>query len=102
MFPERLKEIRKTNKLNQTELAKGIGVTNQTVSNWENSNIAPSVEMVIKIADFFQVSTDFLLDRNQDLNIGVKGLSLEHVVHIQAIVNDLQKSNEEQKKSNNI
>ena len=40
----------------------------QSVSNWENDNIMPSVETLKKAADFFHVSTDYLLGRTDDLN----------------------------------
>ena len=61
MFNERLKSIRESHSMNQIKLAQRLGVSKQSVSNWENDNIQPSIEMLIKIARLFSVSTDYLL-----------------------------------------
>ena len=54
MFPERIKYLRQTQGLNQVQLADKLGTTKQSISNWENDNIVPSVDMLEKIADFFR------------------------------------------------
>lgn len=99
MFSVRLKELREAYKLNQTELGEILGVTNQTVSNWENENIAPSIEMVEKIANYFKVSVDYLLFRTDSLTIKVNNLTLEQIAHVQSIVNDIEELNRKIKKS---
>lgn len=99
MFSVRLKELREAYKLNQTELGEILGVTNQTVSNWENGNIAPSIEMVEKIANYFKVSVDYLLFRTDSLTIKVNNLTLEQIAHVQSIVNDIEELNIKIKKS---
>lgn len=99
MFSIRLKELREAYKLNQTELGEILGVTNQTVSNWENGNIAPSIEMVEKIANYFKVSVDYLLFRTDSLTIKVNNLTLEQIAHVQSIVNDIEELNRKIKKS---
>ena len=58
---ENIRKLRTATGINQVEFAKRMGVTKQCVSNWENDNILPSVEMLVKIAEFFGVSTDSLL-----------------------------------------
>ena len=78
MFPERIKYLRQTQGLNQVQLADKLGTTKQSISNWENDNIVPSVDMLEKIADFFNMPIDFFFNREIDisnLNIGhqVKG-----------------------------
>ena len=60
---ENIKKLRMAKGLNQVEFAKSLSVTKQCVSNWENDNVIPSIEMLCKIADFFEVSTDYLLGR---------------------------------------
>lgn len=99
MFSVRLKELREAYKLNQTELGEILGVTNQTVSNWENGNIASSIEMVEKIANYFKVSVDYLLFRTDSLTIKVNNLTLEQIAHVQSIVNDIEELNRKIKKS---
>lgn len=89
MLNKKIKELRVSHNLSQVDLAKMLSVTKQTVSNWENNNIQPSVDMLVKIADCFSVSTDFLLGRENRLYIEVDGLSQKEVAHIQQIVKDL-------------
>lgn len=60
------------------------------VSNWENDNILPSIEMLVKIANFFEVSTDYLLDLDKKRTLDVENLTEIQISHIQLIVNDLR------------
>ena len=61
MLNETIRVLRQAARLTQVDLAKAMGVSKQCVSNWENDNIQPSVEMLVRLAQYFRVSTDFLL-----------------------------------------
>ena len=63
MLSKRIYELRISFNWTQVQLSQKLGVTKQTVSNWENDNIQPSIEMLVKIADYFNVSVDFLIGR---------------------------------------
>jgi len=89
MLNENIKRLRMARGLNQVEFARIMGVSKQCVSNWENDNIMPSIEMLIKIADFFNVTTDYILGRNERIYIDVTGLSDEQISHISLIVSDI-------------
>lgn len=89
MLNENIKKLRTANNLTQVELAADLGVSKQCVSNWENDYIQPSIDMLIKIAKYFKVSTDFLLDLNDTNQINVSGLSDREIAHIRLIVDDL-------------
>lgn len=75
----------------QVELASKLSVTKQTVSNWENDNIQPSIEVLIKLANFFGVTTDYLLCRDDIPRLDVSGLSKQEISHINMIINDIKK-----------
>lgn len=60
-FGDRLKELRLENGLQQQELGAILSVNQRTVSNWERSVCEPDYDMLVKIAKFFEVSTDYLL-----------------------------------------
>ena len=90
MLCENIKKLRLSRGLNQVEFAKEIGVSKQCVSNWENDNVMPSIEMLCKIADFFLISADLLLGRTKEKAIDVSGLSDEQISHISLIINDLK------------
>ncbi len=91
MLNIRIRELRMAHGLNQVELAKKLSVRKQTVSNWENSNIQPSVDMLERIADCFSVTTDYLLGREDKIKICVDGLTDVEVAHIEQIIQDLRK-----------
>lgn len=63
MFADCLKSLRKARKINQTSLADTFGVSQATIASWEAGRRQPDFETLLKIADFFQVSTDYLLGR---------------------------------------
>lgn len=54
-------ELRKENNLSQAELAKHIGVTQKAIDFWEKGINEPKASYIIKLAQFFNVSTDYLL-----------------------------------------
>ena len=62
----RLKELRTKHGMSQIEFAKKFNVAQNTVSNWENGNRQIDSETAIKLADFFDVSTDYLLSRTDN------------------------------------
>ncbi|EGK10197.1 MAG: helix-turn-helix transcriptional regulator [Firmicutes bacterium] len=62
-FGQRLKELRKKRKITQAELAKVLGVDNTTISKWESNTYEPEMTAIKEIADFFNVSADYLLGR---------------------------------------
>ncbi|MDD7186208.1 MAG: helix-turn-helix transcriptional regulator [Clostridia bacterium] len=90
MLNEKIKELRKAKRVSQVEMASALGLTKQCVSNWENDNIQPSIEMLVKIADYFGVTTDYLLGRSETDVINVEGLSPVEISHIRDIVTDLR------------
>ena len=91
MLNENIRAMRKIRHLSQVELADALHVSKQCVSNWENDNILPSVEMLVRIAQYFGVSTDALLGLERENTISVDGLSELEIDHVKMIVNDLKK-----------
>ena len=75
MFGDIIKRLRIAHNFSQVQLAKELTVSKQTVSNWENNNILPSIDMLIKISKFFSVSTDFLLELDDRRYIEITGLN---------------------------
>lgn len=90
MLSEQIKNLRLARHLTQVDLAKELNVTKQTVSNWENDNIQPSIDMLVKLADFFGVTTDYMLDREVLTSINAQNLSNEEIAHINLIIKDLR------------
>ena len=60
MIDERIKELRKREGISQRELSEEIGVPQQTISSWESGRNEPSIFNCIVLADYFDVSLDYL------------------------------------------
>ena len=75
MFDERIRELRHSLGINQVEFGKRLNVTKQCISNWENNNIMPSIDMLIRISKTFSVSADYLLGLENRQTLDVSGLS---------------------------
>ena len=59
----RLKELRKEKGISQEQLARNLGINQTAVSQWETGRTLPSADLIYKMAEYFNVSTDYLLGR---------------------------------------
>ena len=64
----RLRELRKEKGLSQTQLANELGMIKQTYSNYENEKREPNIATLIKLADYFDVSVDYLIRHEKTPN----------------------------------
>jgi len=64
IFSERLKALRKEKRLKQSEMALRLEISTRAYQNYETNVTVPLVETLIALADFFDVSTDYLLGRS--------------------------------------
>ena len=69
MFKERIRQLRLKNGLTQQEMADALMVTMRQYQNYEGGQAKPTIDGLVKIADFMQVSTDFLLGRDSYLTV---------------------------------
>ena len=63
--------------MNQVQLAKRLGVTKSAVNSWETGTNSPSLSYIIKLAQIFEVSTDYLLGVNERLTVDITSLDEE-------------------------
>ena len=61
MFGPRLRELRRTHQMTQTELARRLQLSQQSVNKWETGRSFPNHPMLLRLASLFQVSLDYLL-----------------------------------------
>nr|WP_325186262.1 helix-turn-helix transcriptional regulator [uncultured Oscillibacter sp.] len=66
IFAQRVKELRKEHKKTQKEVAQYLGVGLRAYQFYESATNYPNIPGLIKLADFFDVSTDYLLGRSQE------------------------------------
>lgn len=62
----RLKEIRKSKGISQLKLAMDLNTSQNTISRYETGEREPGITELIKIADYFNISIDYLLERTND------------------------------------
>ena len=62
-FAVMLKELRSEKKISQTELAKALNVRQSMIARWESDECEPTATNILAIADYFGVTTDYLLGR---------------------------------------
>jgi len=75
IFPERLKQLRSEHKVTQSQLAKAIGVTDRACRRYEAGENEPTLSVLQNMADFFNVSLDYLtgrIDYSQDADGNIK------------------------------
>lgn len=65
----KIKELREDKNLSQEEVAKGINTSQRNIGRWEKEENEPTANFLIKLADYFQVSVDYLLGRTDELGI---------------------------------
>ena len=69
MFSDRLKELRARYRISQAELASKLGVAQQTVASWETDKSSPNYSLLTKIAQIFNVSSDYMLGLSDYMRI---------------------------------
>jgi len=67
-FSEILKNLRKENNISQLTLSKNIDFSQSVISDWENNISEPNIIALNEIANYFKVTTDYLLGRADDFN----------------------------------
>jgi transcriptional regulator with XRE-family HTH domain len=60
----RLKDFMSEKDINQSQLSKLTGISNQAISNWLSNKGVPSIEMLYILSDFFNCSIDYLVGKN--------------------------------------
>ena len=65
----RIKELREEKKLSQTALAQSVGTSQRNIGRWENGENEPTYSQLVKIADYFGVTIDYLVGREDDFGV---------------------------------
>lgn len=64
VFSMRLKELRKSRKLNQVDLGKIGGITSKQIQRYESGESEPTLSVLVRLSDYFDVSLDYLVGRS--------------------------------------
>ena len=63
LFKDRLKELRIEKKISQADLGKLVNMSKMAVSHWESGHSEPSISQLIVLAQYFEVSVDYLIGK---------------------------------------
>lgn len=99
-FGDRLKKIRTERNMTQLEIANRLDVTKSMVSCYENETRFPSFDVLIKISQIFNVTTDYLFGLDRKKIIDVSKLTDKQVVMISELIQELEELNHQSKNKN--
>ena len=94
MFYDVFCELCKQRGLTPSGAAGKIGFNRASITVWKNTGKAPKQEILLKISDYFQVSTDYLLGISSRREIDVTGLDEEEILFVSQLVELLRKKKE--------
>ena len=94
-FSQRLKKVRMDRHLTRAQVARKIGVTASMVSSYETDIRLPSYDVMIRIADLFGVSVDYLLGRDSQRLLDISHLTDEEATVVCGMVSLLERKKEE-------
>ena len=92
-FSVRLKKLRLEKHLKQEQVALLVGVTKSAVSSWEQDARQPSYQILLRLADIFNVTTDYLLGRDKSRMLDISGLSTTEAMMISELVSSMTAKN---------
>lgn len=64
-YIERIKDLMNEERISQAELARSAGISQSAVCNWLNGKKEPSIDSLWRLADFFDVSVDYIIGRKE-------------------------------------
>lgn len=94
-LPEKLKELRVKYKYTQREVAERMNVSASVVAGYEQGNRCPSTEILCRLADIYQCSTDYLLGREPDKHqiiLDVNGLTAQEIEAVSHLVDSMKRT----------
>lgn len=90
---QRLKQLRLEKDLRQDQLAKLVHVEKSSISMYENDVRQPSYEVLIRYAEVFNVSVDYLLGRTTDRSLDLSGLTAAEIALMSELVDSMSAKN---------
>ena len=93
-FGDRIRRLREERKLKQDQVAKMLCINRKAISHYENNLREPSFEMLVKMAELYHVSTDYLLGIEKQYVVDVSQLSTREDSLIRELVKDLTDKNQ--------
>ena len=78
-FSTRIKELREKAGLSMDKLATELNVTKSRINMWENNGTVPRMDILVKLSNYFDVSTDYLLGNDDTKNVSNENAKLHYL-----------------------
>lgn len=92
MIGERIQELRETNSLTQTALAKKLGPSRSAINAWERGISVPSTRYAVELAQLFHISADYILEIGHSKIIDISFLNYEDKELVYGLLRHFQRS----------
>lgn len=94
-FGLRLRELREKKRLSQQQLADWLGLTRSSISNYENNTQTPPADTLVRLADIYGVSVDYLLGVKNDRKrvLVIEGLTPSQEKALEILAEELREAN---------
>ena len=99
---DRIKKLRKKNKLSKKGLAALLGVSRSSVNGWELGFNMPSTQYIIKMVLLWHVSTDYLLGIEESQILSLSGLNQSDRKLIYSLLREIVKNKNQQENLSNV
>lgn len=86
MVADRIKQLRISNNMTQTDLAKKLNITRSSVNAWEMGISTPSTTYIVELSQLFKVSTDYLLGLSNNITLDISTLSDREIKMVYELV----------------
>lgn len=86
MVADRIKQLRTSNNMTQTDLAKKLNITRSSVNAWEMGISIPSTTYIVELSQLFKVSTDYLLGLSNNITLDVSMLNNREIQMLYELV----------------
>ena len=90
----RLKQLRLDKQLRQEQVARLVGVSKGAISAYETEIRQPSYDVLIRLANLYRVSVDYLLGRTDDRTLDISGLTTHEAAMISELVASMTMKNQ--------
>lgn len=95
----RLRQLRLDKRLRQDQVARLVGVSKGAISAYETDIRQPSYDVLIRLANLYRVSTDYLLGRTDDRTLDISGLTASEAAMISELVASMTAKNQKLEES---
>lgn len=96
MIAEKIKLLRESKGMTQTDIAKKLGITRSSVNAWEMGISIPSTQYIVELALLFNVSSDYILGIPKTSSINIEGLSEKEVSVIAGMIECLKENHKKE------